>query len=118
MRQQEQREHGGLGNVGRVHVAFHELGAVGDPSGSGRAPRQLDHLRIELDAEPVGAALRGGDDVAAVARPQIHHEVLRRDFGHVEHLLDDHGRGRHQSTSLPDWPTVGSKGFCSAAGAV
>ena len=36
----------------------------------------------------VRAALRRGDDVAAVARAEVHDVVLRRDFRDVEHLLD------------------------------
>ena len=80
-----------------------------------RPLRQLDHVRVVLDAERPRAALGGSDDVAAVARAEIDDEVLRRHFRHVEHLLDQRrsGVGTH-TTSLPSWPTVGSKGLSAA----
>ena len=53
------------------------------------ALRQHNEVGVELDAARPGAAPRRGDDVAAVARPEIDHEVRRRDLREVEHLLDE-----------------------------
>jgi hypothetical protein len=56
--------------------------------------RQLDHLRVELDADRPRAALGGRDDGTPVARPEVHVEVLWRELRHVKHLVDKRLRRR------------------------
>ena len=99
--QQKQDERSRLRDVGFVHVAFDERGAIPDAGLLRILPRQLDHLRVVFDADGARAALRGADDVAAVARPQIHDEVLRRDLGDVEHLLDERFRSAPTRRPFP-----------------
>ena len=81
--------------------AFDERRLVGDtPAAVAFRLRQLDHVRVVFDAHRAGAALGRGDHGAAVTGAEIHHEVLRRDLGHVEHLLDEHLRRRHPDDVL------------------
>ena len=109
-RQQEQRQHRRLRDVGRVHVALREGRLVGHAGGGRLPPRELDEIGVELDAETARAAFGGGDDGAAVARAEIDDEVLRRDLGVVEHLLDHGCARRHPDrilAHLPDDRLVG-----------
>ena len=53
------------------------------------------------------AALGGGDHRAAVARAEVHQEVLRRDLGHVEHLVDQRLRRRHPDDVLAGLADLG-----------
>ena len=64
------------------------------PASFGVAPRQLDHVGIVLDADRAGAALRRGDDGAAVAGAEIHQQVGGPDLREVEHAVDQRLRGR------------------------
>jgi hypothetical protein len=64
------------------------------------ALRQLDHIRLVFDAERLGAALRRRDHRAAVARAQIHHVVVGRDLGRIQHLVDQRLRRRHPDDVL------------------
>ena len=85
--QQEERQHRGLLELGRVHVALLERRLVADAGLRRVAPGELDHVRVELDAERARAAPGRGNDVAPITGSEIDDEVLRRDLGHVEHLL-------------------------------
>ena len=58
------------------------------------------------------AALGRGDHGAAVTRSEIHHEVLRRDLGHVEHLVDERLRRRHPDDVLASLADLGLEWFC------
>ena len=83
------------------------------------ASRQRDQLGVVLDAQRARAALGGGDDVAPVARAEVHDEVLRRHRRHVEHLLDQRRRGRHPDhvlAGLSDIGLVGALGRLGGAG--
>ena len=57
--------------------------------------RDLDQLRVELHAKGARAAVRGGDDVAAVAGPQVDDVVVLRHLRQIEHRLDELRRRRH-----------------------
>ena len=98
--QEKQREHGRLRDVGLEHVAFDERRAVRDAGFLRPAPRQRHHIGVVLDADRPRAALGSGNHVAAIARPEIHDDVLWRDLRHVEHLFDQLGRRRHPDDVL------------------
>jgi hypothetical protein len=52
-------------------------------------------LRVEIDAKRARAALRRGDDDAAVAGAEIDQVFAGFDLRHVEHALDHVLRRRH-----------------------
>ena len=89
--EQKEREHGGLGDIRREHVALSEHGLVGDPLLDRFLLRQLDEVLVVLHAERADAAARRREDHPAVTGPEVHQEVLRRHLRHVEHLLDHGG---------------------------
>ena len=94
--------------------AFTNVARAGDAFLLGVALRELDHVRVVLDAEGARAALGGGDHGAAVARAEVHDEVGRRHLGHVEHLVDQGLRRRHPDdvlAFLPDRGLEGGGGF-------
>ena len=93
--QQEHRDDRRLREVGLVEVGLEERCLGGDVLLGGIGLRQLDHVGVVLDPHGGRAALRGGDNGAAVARPEVHDEVLRRHLGHVEHLVHERLRCRH-----------------------
>src|SRR6185503_13342063 len=113
VRQQEHGDHGGLGEVGLEQVRLHELRALGDAFFRGVALRQLDHVGVVLDAEGARAALRRGDHGAAVARAEVHDEVVLRHLGHVEHLVDHDLRRGHPDHVLA---FLADRGFVSGSG--
>ena len=86
---------GRLGDVGLEQVALDEARAIGHAGLLRVLARQIDHVRIEFDADGGRAALRRGDDGAAVARAEIHVEVARSQLGDVEHPVDQRLRRRH-----------------------
>ena len=99
--QQEQREHGGLRDVGLVHVPLDERGAIGDAGFLGQLPREFHHLGVVLDAQRPGAAFGGGNHHPAVTRPEIDHEVISGHLRQVQHLLDKRRRCRNPDGVLP-----------------
>ena len=58
------------------------------------------------------AALGGGDHRAAVAGAEVDDVVLRRDLGHVEHLVDERLRRRHPDDVLAGLTDLGFEWFC------
>ena len=71
-------------------------GAVGHAALLRLVVRQPDELGIDVDAEPARLVLlsrREHDD--AVARAQIHHEIVRADLRHAQHLVHHDLRGGH-----------------------
>jgi hypothetical protein len=100
VRQQEERDHRRLGEIGLEEVGLDERGAGRDAFLRRVALRELDHVRVVFDAHRARAALRRGDDGAAVARAEVHVEVLRRELRHVEHLVHQRLRRRHPDDVL------------------
>ena len=107
VREEEEREHGGLGDVGLEHVAVHEARLVGDAGVGGVLARHLEELAVVLDAERARAAPGGGDHVAAVAGAEVDHVVLPSDARHVEHLLDQGVGGGYPDHVLARLSDVG-----------
>jgi hypothetical protein len=100
-RQQEHRDDLSFREVGLEQVGLLECSPIAH-LGLGRgALCQFDHVRVVFNAQGTGAALRGGDDRAAVARTEVDEEVLRRELRHVEHLVDEGLRRRHPHDVLP-----------------
>ena len=99
--QEEQRQDGGLLELRGVHVALDEGRLVADTRLRRVLLRELDHVRVVLDAQGPRAALRCGNHVTSIAGTEVDHEVPRRDFGHVEHFFYSRLRARHPDDVLP-----------------
>ena len=64
--------------------------AMGDFGFVGNPPRQLDQVRVELDADTAGAVfLRGDDRDAPVAGPEIVDHIIGTDLGQLQHGVGD-----------------------------
>ncbi len=61
----------------------------------GLALRVFDKTSVVFDAAGVETALRRRNHQDPIARSEIDEPILRRDLREVEHLLDEHWRGRH-----------------------
>ena len=116
-RQQEQRQHGRLRDVGRVHVAFDELRLVGDarflPPACATAPPCPGCIRRRRARAPRLAA-------AMMLRPSPEPRSMTKSSGvtlAMSSILSTMagGVGTH-TTSLPAWPLTGSNGFCGLLG--
>ena len=83
-----------------------------------RGGARLDQLLLPFHAKRARPALRCGDDVAAVARAEVHHEVLGTDLRHVEHLVDQRGRRRHPDHVLARLADVRLVGLLGGLGGV
>ena len=94
-RQEIGRHHVGLAEVGVEQVLHREGRAVADAGLGGVGDGFLDELRVEVDAEGARAALRRGDDDAAVAGAEVDQVFAGLDLRHVEHALDHVLRRRH-----------------------
>ena len=121
-RQQEQRDDVGLREVGLEDVGLDERGACRSTPASAALLLRDSATMSGLYSMPIarGAALGRGDDRAAVARAQVVVDVLRRDLGHVEHLLDQRLRRRHPDDVLARLADrrlerLGGRGTASAA---
>src|SRR5919204_914741 len=113
IRQQEHGDHSGFREVGLEEIGLHELDAFVDTCLVRVLLRELDHVRVVLDAERARAALRRRDHRAAVARAEIDDIVLWRDARHVEHLVDHRLRRRHPDdvlAGLADFRLEGRRG--------
>ena len=87
-RQQVNRDHGGPGNVRGEHVALDEGHALGHVGAARVLARLLHQRAVELDPEAARAELlRRRDHDAAVARAEIHHEVVGSGAGELEHAV-------------------------------
>ena len=84
-----------LGEIAFEQIVFGERRLVADTLLGGVALRQLDHVRIVLDAMGARAAFGGRDDRAAVARAEIDHVIARRDFAPCRASFDQRIRRRH-----------------------
>ncbi len=87
LRREKQHHHSGFGEVRIENIAALECRAIADPLLGRQAFRQLDQLAIVLDAMGARAALRRGDDVAAIAGTEIDDVVLGVTAGDIEHFL-------------------------------
>jgi hypothetical protein len=98
---QEQRDDGGRPHVRGVHVAEPELHAILDARLLCVDARDLEERRIDLDAHAVCAELPcRGDGNAPIPGPQVEHDVVRTDFGQLEHGSDH----RHRRGLVADVP--------------
>ena len=76
--------------VGLEQIADDERDAMCDFRFVGGAPRQLDQLRIDLDADAARAVfLRRDDRDAAIARAEVVDDVAGADAGELQHRIGD-----------------------------
>src|SRR5205085_2430948 len=88
----------GIGEVIDLeHVALADGDLVGDAGFGGFFLGDLDHLRIDIDADAALGAelLDGGDEHDRVAAAQVVDHVVFADLGNRAHALDDVLRRRH-----------------------
>src|SRR4051812_48442271 len=99
--QQVQRHHARFREIGEQDVALDEFHTVGDSCVARVFARDLHQLAVELDAKPARTVLAsGGDDDAAVARTEIHDQIVRARAGECEHALH-HFIGRGDERHAP-----------------
>ena len=95
VRQQKHRDDGRLAEIGFEQVGLQKIRLAGHARLLGVAFRQLDHVGVVFDPGRARAAFGRGDHGAAVAGTQVHHIIVRGDFGGVEHFVDQRLRGRN-----------------------
>ena len=79
----------------------------------GHIPRQQHEIQVVFDPNGTYAAFGRGDDDDAVARPEIHDEILRCYFGHIEHGVDQRLRCWHPDDILAGLADLRLIGFRS-----
>src|SRR5687768_14344386 len=93
--EQEKSHDSRVPEISLENVTFDEFRGAPNAFLLGETFRQRHHVRVVLNAGGVRAALRGGDYGAAIARPKIKMDVVTREVGHLEHLVDERLRRRH-----------------------
>ena len=87
--EQVDRHHGRAPEVGREDIALLERHSPGHPGTARVLARERHQPRVNLHAEAARAELlRRGDHDAAVARAEVHHEIVLAGAGEREHALD------------------------------
>ena len=84
-------------DIGRAEIFFENIARddahlVLHTSLSDLAASELSHVGVEFNAHGIGLEFlcgRNRDD--AVTRTQVIHPILRRDFGHGQHFVDQFG---------------------------